>query len=264
MEPTEPRVVRTRTDWVRLVTGLAVVFLLFHWSADALKSDRGQHGIILALIVLPATAAAQWSLHRGAGRSKWPALGLGWPRARALAAAVAITLALWLVAFLFVLARGLTVWFYPRWLYLLPGLFAQAGVAEEVLFRGYLFGNLRIGRTFWRAALLSMLPFTAVHLILFFSMPWPIALAAVLLAVIMSFPLACLYEVGGGTIWASALLHFVVQGTVKVLVVSPEPATFALAWMIASGLVPLLIVGSLGSLGSLGSTGSSKVKQPRS
>ena len=52
----------------------------------------------------------------------------------------------------------------------LPGLFAQAGIAEELLFRGYLFGHLREGRSFWRAALLSMPPFLAVHLLLFFQM----------------------------------------------------------------------------------------------
>jgi membrane protease YdiL (CAAX protease family) len=44
-------------------------------------------------------------------------------------------------------------------------------VAEEVLFRGYLFGHLRRGRSFWRAAVLSMLPFVCVHLLLFFTMP---------------------------------------------------------------------------------------------
>ena len=80
-----------------------------------------------------------------------------------------------MLGLLFVRARGMTPAFYPGWISLLPGLFAQAGIAEEVLFRGYLFGHVRVGRTFWRAAAVSMLPFVSVHLILFFSMPWPIA-----------------------------------------------------------------------------------------
>jgi membrane protease YdiL (CAAX protease family) len=121
-----------------------------------------------------------------------------------------------------------------------PGLFTQAGIAEEILFRGYLFGHLRAGRTFWRAAWTSMLPFVGVHMFLFFTMPWPIALAAVLLAVVLSFPLAHLFEVGGATIWAPALLHFIIQATVKILVVSPDSASFPLVWMVASALVPLL------------------------
>jgi membrane protease YdiL (CAAX protease family) len=140
-----------------------------------------------------------------------------------------------------VTARGLTLASYPGWTSLLPGLFAQAGIAEEALFRGYLFGHVRVGRTFWRAAGLSMLPFVAVHVILFFSMPWPIALASVLLAVVISFPLAHLFELGGGTIWAPALLHFVIQATVKVVVIPYGAESFALAWMAASALIPLLV-----------------------
>jgi membrane protease YdiL (CAAX protease family) len=123
----------------------------------------------------------------------------------------------------------------------LPGLFAQAGIAEEVLFRGYLFGHLRVGRTFWRAAAVSMLPFVSVHLVLFLSMPWPIALASVLLAVVISFPLARLFELGGNTIWAPALLHFVIQATVKIVVFPHGAQSFALAWMAASAIVPLLV-----------------------
>ena len=86
-----------------------------------------------------------------------------------------------------------------------------------------------------------MLPFVGVHLVLFLSMPWPIALASVLLAVVISFPLARLFELGGNTIWAPALLHFVVQATVKVVVFPHEAESFALAWMAASATVPWLV-----------------------
>ncbi len=142
----------------------------------------------------------------------------------------------------FAWATGRTPTFYPGSVWLMPGLFAQAGIAEEVLFRGYLFGHLRRGRSFWRAALLSMFPFVAVHLLLFATMPWPIAAAALLLAVIVAFPLARLYELGGATIWAPALLHFVIQGTVKV-VVFPEATSlrFAVLWMAISAVVPMLV-----------------------
>ena len=107
--------------------------------------------------------------------------------------------------------------------------------------RGRRSGHIRVGRTFWRAAALSMLPFVSAHLVLFVSMPWPIAMASVLLAVGISFPLAYAFELGGDTIWAPALLHFVIQATVKVLVFSQGAESFALAWMAASALVPLLV-----------------------
>ena len=90
------------------------------------------------------------------------------------------------------------------------------GVAEEALFRGYLFSRLRRNRSFWRASALASVSFVLVHLYLFVSLPWPVALASVLLATIISFPLAHLFELGGNTIWPSALLHFTVQGAVRV------------------------------------------------
>ncbi len=129
--------------------------------------------------------------------------------------ACAVSALLWLVLVAFVLGTGVAWTMAPGWLAFVPGLFAQAGIAEEILFRGYLFRHLRRGRSFMRAALLSMLPFVAVHLILFLTMPWAIALAAVLLSVVLSCPFARLFELGGNTIWGTAVLHFVIQGTIK-------------------------------------------------
>jgi membrane protease YdiL (CAAX protease family) len=73
---------------------------------------------------------------------------------------------------------GVRFGMYPGWLWLLPGLFAQAGIAEEVLFRGYLFRHVREGRSFWRAAAVASGPFVLVHLILFLTMSWPLAAAS--------------------------------------------------------------------------------------
>jgi membrane protease YdiL (CAAX protease family) len=125
------------------------------------------------------------------------------------------------------------------WLWLVPGLFAQGGIAEECLFRGYLFGHLRRQRTFWRAAWLSVPPFVAVHLLLFTYMPAPVAAAATLLSLVMSFPLARLYDLGGGTIWAPAILHFVAQGAVKIAIVPEQKqAAIGIAWMAVCAVLP--------------------------
>ena len=223
------------------MVGLFLVFGLFHGSATILESDRGQRGILIGMLVVAATAAAERFLLRQQRAAAVRHLGLGRPRAKGIVVAGGVTFLLLMVAFLFVRARELSPAFYPGWISLLPGLFAQGGIAEEVLFRGYLFGHIRVGRTFWRAAGLSMLPFVAVHLVLFFSMPWPIALASVLLAVVISFPLAYLFELGGDTIWAPAILHFVIQATVKVAVFPHGAESFALVWMAASAMVPLLV-----------------------
>ena len=239
-EPASARI-EGRGDWLRLVLGLFLVFGLFHGSATIFGSDRGQRGVLIGTVVVAATAAAERFLLRRQHGAAVRKLGLGRTRTKGMVVAGAVTFLLLMVGFLFVLARGMTPTLYAGWISLLPGLFAQAGIAEEVLFRGYLFGHVRVGRTFWRAAALSMLPFVSVHLVLFVSMPWPIALASVLLAVVISFPLAYLFELGGKTIWAPALLHFVIQATVKVLVFSQGAESFALVWMAASALIPLLV-----------------------
>ena len=236
-----PARTETRADWLRLTLGVAAVFGVFHASATALGSDRGQRGVLVGSLVVAATAAAEWLLHGRDGSAAPRLLGLGRPRLTGMATAAAAALLLLLAGLLFLRARAISVSLYPGWISLLPGLFAQGGIAEEVLFRAYLFGHVRAGRTFWGAAALSMLPFVGVHLVLFFSMPWPVALAAVLLASVISFPLAHLFELGAGSIWAPALLHFVIQATPKVLVVSHGGESFALAWILASAVVPLLV-----------------------
>ena len=221
--------------------GLFLVFGLFHGSATILGSDRGQKGILVGTLVVAATLAAEWFLLGGRLGTGARDLGLGRPRTKGIVLAGGTSFVLIMLGLLFVRARGMTPAFYPGWISLLPGLFAQAGIAEEVLFRGYLFRHLRVGRTFWRAAAVSMLPFVSVHLILFFSMSWPIAVASVLLAIIISFPLAYLFELGGDTIWAPAILHFVIQATVKVIVFAHGAESFALVWMAVSAVVPLVI-----------------------
>jgi membrane protease YdiL (CAAX protease family) len=234
--------ISNRSEWSRLALGLIAVFVLFQWSAARLGSDLGQAGLAVAGIVVSGTLLVEFLWSRRSITSMLRTLGLGRPRVQGLAIAAGVCSLLLLVVPTFVLATGSAVTTTDGWLWLVPGLFAQAGIAEETLFRGYLFGRLRIGRTFWRAATLSMVPFVAVHLLLFVTLPFWVALIALVLAVVTSFPLAHLFELGGRTIWPPALLHFVVQGTVKVLVVSGEAsAAFPLAWMAACGLLPLFV-----------------------
>ena len=229
------------SHWPRSIAGLFVVFALFQWTATFFESDRGQAGFIVAAIVLAATLVVERTLFGQPVKRATGSLGLGPPRAIGLATAVGVSVIVVLTVPLFLGVTGTSAAIFPGALMLLPGLFAQAGVAEEVLFRGYLFRRLRQGRSFWQAASLSVLPFVAVHLLLFLTMPWPIALAAVLLALVVSFPMAHLFELGRNTIWGPAILHFVIQSTVKVVVVPDAvSASFALSWIGASALVPQL------------------------
>ena len=160
---------------------------------------------------------------------------------------------LWFVLLIYGSATATRFTMLSGWYWLVPGLFAQAGVAEEALFRAYLFGHLRTSRTFWRATAIALLPFVAVHLTMFVTMPWPIALAGVALSVASVPPFAWLYELDGHTVWAPALLHAVIQGTVKVVIPDGASSSFVLAWMVASAIVPwaaLLVRGAAPATGA--------------
>ena len=226
--------------WLKVVVSTAAIFLLLHRSAAAFGSLRGEAGIAVGVLVVLACLIAQRVLW---GRTPSPAaqaLGLGPPAARSIYAAIGISLLLLLTLPLLAAGTGATASMYPGWLVLLPGLFAQGGIAEEILFRGHLFGTIRRRFPFWRAAVLSAGPFVAAHLLLFATMSWPVALAATALAFVTSFPLVHLFELGGRTIWAPALVHFTMQSSVKVVEMSGSPTAYAMVWLAACAVVPWL------------------------
>ena len=226
--------------WGRLLGGLGLVFVLFQGLAHAYGSDRGQTGLVIAAAVVVTLVAFECLLFRQTPTTALRTLGLGRPAVMGVLVTLGAGFLLLAVIPVYAALRGTTLVAYPGWPWLLPGLFAQSGIAEETLFRGYLFQHLRHGRSFWRAAALASVPFVAVHIILFATMPWPLALAAVLLSTVMTFPLAHLFELGGRTIWPPALMHFIVQGAIKV-VEAPGDNTLALVWMGASAVLPFVV-----------------------
>lgn len=229
----------TPAGWVKLLVGLAIAFALFQVLASALGSERGEGGLVVAAAVVAALIVIERVLFRQSSDAAMEALGLGRPERAGLRVALGLSCALLAVLPIYAYVRGADLSAYPGWIWAIPGLFAQGGIAEEALFRGYLFRHLRANRSFWHAAALSTVPFVLVHLVLFATMPWPVALAAVLLSLIISFPLAYLFELGGGTIWAPALLHFTIQAAIK-LVEIPGDTTLPLVWMAASAAIPWL------------------------
>ena len=164
------------------------------------------------------------------------ALGFRAPTRRALLAACALSIALLACLPLLAVATGTTLELRAGAAWLALGMFVQGGVAEETLFRGFMYRHLRQTRTFWRAATLSAVPFAVAHVPLFWTLDAAVALLALGMAIAWSFPLAWLFDRAGGSIWPGALLHAVMQGGVKVLV--DDDAAFqslAIAW-VALGL----------------------------
>jgi len=218
------------------------LFGLFHATATVLGSDRGQYGVVVALVVVSALLACERMLSGRPLSDCAARLGLGAPRPRGfvLAAGIAVLLLVFVPLSLGIV--GARAALLDGWKGSLIGLFAQAGIAEEALFRGFLFRRLRPGRSFRRAVVLSSGPYLVAHLPLFGSLPWPYAAAALGLAAATSVSLARLFESGGWTIWPPAVLHFVVQGTVKVLALDELPPSFPVLWMMASAVLPLLVL----------------------
>lgn len=225
--------------WSVLLGVLAATFALFQAMGDVLGSGRGEAGLAIGAAVVGVLLVVECWLYRRSLASAQASLGLGRPRLSGMVAAVAIGLLLLGVIPAYAWLRGVPVVLHEGWMWLLPGLFAQAGVAEETLFRGFLFRRLRQGRSFWRAATLAAIPFVLAHLILFATLPWTVAAASVLLATVMSFALAHLFELGGDTIWPPAIVHFVVQGAIKLLEV-PGDAQLPLVWIGACAVLPYL------------------------
>lgn len=228
---------------MRVAVAFFLLWIVFDRVAALLGSTRGEAGLAVCALVVALALVAE-RLLTGAGlRQGARALGLARPTASALGAAVALSAALLAFYPLFSVATGATLALRADAAWLAIGMAAQGGIAEEVLFRGFLFRHVRQGRSFWRAAWLAAVPFVAVHLLLFASLDFAVALAALLVSLSLSFPLAWLFDRAGGSIWPCALVHAVVQGSIKLVEVQPDafPA-MAFVWMLLSALAPWLLL----------------------
>jgi len=82
-----------------------------------------------------------------------------------------------------------------------------APIAEELLFRGYLFGKLKKTVPIWLAIIVTSLVFGAFHLFNSGTFAWNLAIDTFALSIVL-----CLLRVVTGNIWASILLHMLKNG----------------------------------------------------
>ncbi|MCL4302266.1 MAG: CPBP family intramembrane metalloprotease [Anaerolineae bacterium] len=230
--------------WVEfgaVMGGTFLIFLVLDRSASWLGSLRGEAGLLVCALVIATSLLVERLFFKTRIRQAVQRLGLGYPTPQVIG--VTLLASLGLLAFfpLFSLVTGAAVSLRSDWMWLALGLFAQHGLAEELLFRGFAFGHLRRGRTFWRAAWLSLIPFVAVHLLLLNSLSLPLALTSISLAVASSLPLAYLFDRGRRTIWGPALLHFAIHVIKLVNISEAFYTSAALAWMVVCAVVPYLV-----------------------
>lgn len=168
-------------------------------------------------------------------------LGFGRPDRRTLAVTALIGATTLLFFPVFSWLTGASVSMPDNWLWKLSGIVAIHGIAEEVLFRGFLFHHLRSGRNFNQAALLSLLAFAVAHLYLFTYMPAPLALFSTILSLATAFPFAYLFERGNNTIWAPALFHTMVHAVSFFVISESHAMTGGIVWMTLWTIAALLM-----------------------
>jgi membrane protease YdiL (CAAX protease family) len=226
-----------------LTTAVAFValWLLLDRSAYLLGSLRGEMGVIVCLVVLSGAIAFEMMLGRASFRDAVVALGLRMASGSVLLAAGIMSGAMLCYYPIFSFVTGVPISVSSGAALLALGIFAQGGVAEEVVFRGFLFRRLRSACSFWQATLLAAIPFVAVHALLFRSLDFPIALSSLLLALSISFPLAWLFEISGNSIWPAAIVHAVIQGTIKLVDAGEIFPALAIGWIGLSATVPWLL-----------------------
>lgn len=227
--------------WIAIYGAGVILFALMHTIASAWGSTRGEAGLAVGAVMLAATLVADRLLFGASPCASLRALGLGAPtRVGLLVGGVLCGLMLAALPGAAIIA-GARINLRSDWLWLAAGLLAQAGLAEELLFRGFIFGRIRTNRSFWRVVLLSLPPFVLAHMLLLLSLPPALAAASLALSVVVTPALCHLYELGGRTIWAPALVHAVVQGAVKVVdTEGGDPMRIALLWIAVCAAAPYI------------------------
>jgi membrane protease YdiL (CAAX protease family) len=222
-----------------ILAGVALLFAVHTAATTLTNSLYGEYGLLASALALATALVVERLVFGRAPGPALHALGLGRPASRSLAAALAITLLMLTTWPLYALATGMTLAARPDWAWLALGIVAQYGVAEELIFRGYLFGHLRAGRSFRRALLLATLVFATAHLPMLVTNGPAVGLAGLLLAVVASLPFVWLYERGGATIWAPAIVHAAAHAP-KLLAPGTLDATAELAWIAVVMVAPYL------------------------
>ena len=218
-----------------------LLWTLMDRSAAALSSMRGEFGLLVCVIVMVAALTCESALSHTNIREAARALGLRSPTLSALLSAIALAGTLLLIFPLYSTITGASLTLRLDWAVLAVGIFAQGGVGEEIVFRGFLFRRLRQGRSFGQAATVSAGPFVLVHALLFLTLDFQIALAALLVSLSLAFPMAWLFERSAGSVLPPAIVHGVVQGAIKVVEDGPAFPMLALAWMGACATAPWLL-----------------------
>lgn len=230
---------------IYIAVGFAVIYgsleLTAHLTDDPLITVNSLIICAAVIIVSVTIERAFFKLHIKAALRQ---LGFGKPAFLSAVLSVGLSLILFACYPLITYMTGYTFTIPSGFAWTAVGLFALHGIAEETLYRGFLFHRLREGRSFLRAGWLSVLFFSLSHIPIIVSQGVLVGGTAVLLAIASSFPLALLFEKGNNTIWAPAILHFSIDTVIPILSAgefSESAQKAVMIWMAISAVLPYIL-----------------------
>jgi membrane protease YdiL (CAAX protease family) len=197
--------------------------------------------IVSALVPLVISAAvlvvSEMLVTRLSLRQILVRIGLGRPPWRAVVAASIVGAGVVATFFGGAAILGIDLELRSNWPAVVVAAFLFHGVAEELVWRGYVYGHLRRGANF-RGAVLRSIPLIALtHVPIIVSNGIGVGTLAVITAAVTCLPFTYLYERGGRTIWPPAILH----GSIGMwqLFERDFPVEFSVLIMCGSILTPL-------------------------
>lgn len=233
--------VRGARSWAGFLLGFAALVGVLTGATSLVAV--GPAGLAVLAAVLGAALLVERLTSRAPAAVALRRLGFGRPTARSLLGAAGVAGVVLLVHPLSAVVTGSTAPLRPGWPWLLVGVVVVHGIAEEVVWRGYAFRRLRQGRSVLAATAWTMPLIAAVHVPIVLTLGPVVGLGAMAVAAVTALPLAHLFQVGGGTLWAPALLHAAID-TFPLVDLSPASApTFSLLLVGVALTVPLLALG---------------------
>jgi membrane protease YdiL (CAAX protease family) len=237
-----------RNLYLKLIIGyfayLLVVLVPIYLFPPAANATRSIPVMLLLFVVAAAAVVIpEMLLFRSSLLQAIRDVGIGRPRWSVIFVAFLITMPLLVYFPLFSRITRIPLTLYQDWPSKLLTVVLMQGITEEILFRGYIFGHLREGRSFRRAAAISALFFGLTHLHLFMILDPLVAGIATLLAIVSHFPSAYLYERGRNTIWAGSIVHIAATGLGgNIFVIPSESSTMALSlFLVVTMISPYLV-----------------------
>jgi membrane protease YdiL (CAAX protease family) len=126
----------------------------------------------------------------------------------------------------------------PNWAPYLAYLIVGAGLFEELTFRGMFFQYFRKKHSFMTAAAISGLFWSLMHL--YMSPQLGAIWVSMVLAFVLAFPAAYLFEKGGMTVWGWMIVHLSVDATQ--LFINPDGGSFSDQWILSFGALIVSVI----------------------